>query len=178
MQWLNEPPEWQAEGDRITVRTASKTDFWRKTHYGFIRDNGHFYFQTVHGNFTAEVKFTGQYAALYDQAGLMVRRDETTWVKTGIEYVDGVQHVSAVVTHDFSDWSVVRLAPNPPALWLRLDRDHEALEIKYSLDGAQYHLLRLAYIGDQPDILVGVMACSPDGDGFETVFEGLRIRSH
>jgi len=113
MQWLNEPPEWQAEGDLITVLTGAKTDFWRKTHYGFIRDNGHVYYQTVHGNFSASVKLSGEYSALYDQAGLMVRRDEMAWIKTGIEFVGGVQHVSAVVTHDFSDWSVVALAPNP-----------------------------------------------------------------
>ncbi len=175
MQWLNEPPRWTDEDDRITLRTGAKTDFWRKTHYGFIRDNGHFYYQPVSGNFSAEVKLIGQYAALYDQGGLMVRRDEMTWVKTGIEYVDGVQHLSAVVTHDFSDWSVIPLSPNPPAVWLRLERDHEALEIKYSLDGARYDLLRLTYIGTEPVLMVGVMAASPEGEGFSLTFERLRI---
>ena len=42
MQWFCEPQQWQVEGDRITVQVSGGTDFWRKTHYGFVRDNGHF----------------------------------------------------------------------------------------------------------------------------------------
>ncbi|HBL11063.1 MAG TPA: DUF1349 domain-containing protein, partial [Cyanobacteria bacterium UBA11162] len=38
MKWYNEPPIWQIEGDVITINSAPKTDFWRYTHYGFIRD--------------------------------------------------------------------------------------------------------------------------------------------
>lgn len=40
MEWFNEPPEWNVQSDTIAVTTATKTDFWRQTHYGFIRDNG------------------------------------------------------------------------------------------------------------------------------------------
>ena len=109
MQWFNEPPQWQHNGDEIHVSVAPGTDFWRKTHYGFIRDNGHLYVQRVAGDFVAEVKVAGAYRDLYDQAGLMVRIDDAHWVKTGIEFVHGVQYVSAVVTNDFSDWSVAPL---------------------------------------------------------------------
>jgi len=38
-----------------------------------------------------------------------------------------------------------------------------------------YHLLRLAYLGAATELMVGVMACSPDGNGFRAVFEGLSI---
>ena len=39
MEWLNEPPEWSEADGTLTVATGDRTDFWRKTHYGFIRDN-------------------------------------------------------------------------------------------------------------------------------------------
>ena len=76
MQWLNEPPHWHQSGvgvaapeaHRLTVKTAAKTDFWRITHYNFIRDNGHFYFETVSGDFVVEVGIHGNYQDLYDQA--------------------------------------------------------------------------------------------------------------
>ncbi len=176
MQWHNEPPAWQAQGDRVTVTTGPKTDFWRKTHYGFIRDNGHFYYRQVQGDFRLEVTVRGQYTALYDQAGVMVRRDEATWLKTGIEYVDGAQHVSAVVTRDFSDWSVVPLPQNPPALWLRLTRQAEAIEIHYALDGEHYTLLRLLYFPPSEAVEAGLMCASPEGEGFTVTFEGLAIQ--
>jgi regulation of enolase protein 1 (concanavalin A-like superfamily) len=37
---------------RLRVVTDAKTDFWRETHYGFIRDNGHFFACRVPGDFT------------------------------------------------------------------------------------------------------------------------------
>ncbi|MGH7822923.1 MAG: DUF1349 domain-containing protein, partial [Candidatus Binatia bacterium] len=65
MEWLHEPPLWRMEGETIHVTSGPKTDFWRKTHYGFIRDTGHFYHRPVPGDFTAEVKVTGRYRDLY-----------------------------------------------------------------------------------------------------------------
>lgn len=175
MQWLNEPPSWTAHGDRIEVGVAAGTDFWRKTHYGFIRDNGHVGYEIVQGDFTAEVKITGGYKDLYDQAGLMLRVDPAHWIKTGIEYVHGLQYVSAVVTNDFSDWSVAPLPQNPPSIWLRAIRKAEAVEIFYSLDGAEYTLLRIAYLLPGASMQVGIMCAAPDGTGFPVTFEGLRI---
>ncbi len=57
--------------------------------------------------------------------------DETTWVKTGIEFVNGVHNVSAVVTRDFSDWSVVPLGSYPGSLRLRLKREGGAVILEY-----------------------------------------------
>jgi len=39
--------QWREEGDRLSPTTSPKTAFWRITHYGFICDNSHFYFETV-----------------------------------------------------------------------------------------------------------------------------------
>ena len=141
MQWYNEPPAWSAQGNAVTLSAAPKTDFWRKTHDGGVRDNGHFYYRPVSGDFSAQVKFSGKYTALYDQAGLMVRVDAETWLKCGVEYVGGVQYASAVVTRDFSDWSVVPLDPSPAALWLRVQRIGTAVEATWEPLSDGRHLL-------------------------------------
>src|SRR5687768_13773727 len=109
MQWLNEPPEWREENGVLTVTTGPKTDFWRETHYGFTRDDGHLRYETTEGDFTASVTFRCHYRKLYDQAGLMLRLDERNWVKAGIEFVGDRQRLSVVVTRDFSDWSTMPL---------------------------------------------------------------------
>ncbi|MBD2461255.1 DUF1349 domain-containing protein [Oscillatoria sp. FACHB-1407] len=175
MQWYNEPPDWRQEGDVLHITTGAKTDFWRKTHYGFIRDDGHFYYQEVTGNFTADVKITGHYQVLYDQAGIMVRESETVWLKCGIEFVEEVQNISAVVTRDFSDWSVTPLLNPPTSLWLRVQRRAEAIEVQYSLDGSHYQLLRLTYLTGAETVQVGLMAASPQGEGCAIAFEGFHI---
>ena len=59
--------------------------------------------------FEVKVKITGNYVTTFDQMGLMLRIDHENWIKAGVEYVDGKQNVSAVVTHRTSDWSVVQL---------------------------------------------------------------------
>jgi len=108
MKWFNEPASAKQSGDQFVVTTKSKTDFWRKTFYDYVTDNGHFFFLPVTGDFTFECRVAGKYAALYDQAGLMVRNDSSNWLKCGLELVDGIGHASVVVTRDFSDWSTVR----------------------------------------------------------------------
>ncbi|HEY9596273.1 MAG TPA: DUF1349 domain-containing protein [Cyanophyceae cyanobacterium] len=177
MQWYNEPPIWKVQGDIIAITSAAKTDFWRQTHYGFIRDNGHFFYQPINGDFTVEAKVSGEYRDLYDQAGLMLRLDEFNWLKCGIEFVEGVQQVSAVVTRDYSDWSVVPLPNNPASIWVRVTRRGTAVEVQYSLDGEQYTMLRLAYLTLVETLDVGVMCASPDGNGFPMTFEGFKICS-
>jgi regulation of enolase protein 1 (concanavalin A-like superfamily) len=174
MNWLNEPPTWAQDGDRLTVRTAPDTDFWRTTHYGFVRDSGHFRWQGVEGDFTVRVRIHGDYREQYDQAGLMLRADETTWMKCGIEYVDGRQRASAVVTRDVSDWAVAPLDPAPTALWLEVRRRGLAVEVLYGED-APTELLRLAPLTERASLQVGVMAASPDGPGFDVGFDAFAV---
>jgi regulation of enolase protein 1 (concanavalin A-like superfamily) len=163
--------------DRITVVADPRTDFWRITDCGQIRDNGHFYYRRVTGDFCAHVRFSGQYAVLYDQAGLMVRVDEENWLKCGIEFVSGIQHASAVVTRDYSDWSVVPLPSNPATLWLRVARRGSTIEVHTSLDGAHYTMIRSAYLRPAETAQVGLMCAAPEGDGFSVTFEGFAVSS-
>jgi uncharacterized protein len=175
MQWLNEPTHWSSSSNQIIVRTSPKTDFWRVTHYGFIRDNGHFYFDQINTDFIVEVDIRGGYKDLYDQAGIMIRSDENHWIKTGIEYVDGVQHLSAVVTHGYSDWSVTPLPTPLSPLRLRVERRKEAIHISYVNENSKYALLRLAYFPIM-EVQVGIMCASPDGNGYEVVFDNYQLR--
>lgn len=177
MQWYNEPASWKQDNDVIEITADGQTDFWRVTRHGYIVDNGHFYYQDVTGDFIAQVKFTGEYNALYDQAGLMVRLDEKIWLKCGIEFVEGMQNASVVITRDFSDWSVIPLANHPRSVWFRVVRYGASVEIFYSLDGTTYTMMREAYLTPAPILQVGIMAAAPRGDGFSTRFEELSIRS-
>ena len=178
MQWLNEPLKWNEQENIIQVTSSQSTDFWRKTHYGTIRDNGHFYFEKITGDFTASVKVRGKYQDLYDQAGLMVRLDKENWLKCGIELVEGIQQASTVVTHDYSDWSIMPMLDNPDSIWLRIVRKAETIEVYYSLDDIKYTLMRMAYLTLNEELEVGIMCASPEGEGFITIFEQFQIQSH
>ena len=169
--WLNEPKHWRRERSTIICSADAKTDFWRKTFYGYITDNGHFLRRRVAGDFTTTIKITGQYHDLYDQAGLMVRVDETTWMKCGVEFVDGKQNVSVVITRDFSDWSTARLPEGAGALWMKVIRKGPALDIFHSLDGQHFVESRVGYLSPVESVDVGPMCAAPEGKGFEVRFD-------
>jgi hypothetical protein len=40
MKWFNEPASATQSGDQLVVRTKPKTDYWRKTFYDYVTDNG------------------------------------------------------------------------------------------------------------------------------------------
>ncbi len=175
MQWTNEPPSWRHDGDDLVVRSAGQTDFWRITHDGGIRDHGHFYHDQFCGDFNAQVFLSGCYRDQYDQAGLMIRVDPLNWLKCGIELIDGVQYASAVVTRQFSDWSVVRLA-NPSSFYLEVHRRGQTFEVLYSLDREQVQLIRQAYLPAGDSVAVGPMIASPTGPGFEATFRSFGVK--
>jgi hypothetical protein len=174
MEWLNEPPAWQEQGGVLSVTTGARTDFWRATHYGFVRDDGHLRFARASGDFTAAVTVSGDYRALYDQAGLMLRIDAQHWIKAGVEYVDGRGLLSVVVTRDFSDWSTVPAFAAPDPVRLRLSRHGTAVRVEAAAtsgDANRFAMLRLAYLpaGDAP-AMIGPMCCAPERAGFTARF--------
>ena len=176
MHWFNEPDEWKILGDSsLSMYVTPCTDFWRKTHYGFTVDDGPFYYATIGGEFEIQVKIVGAYKSRFDQMGIMIRKDETTWIKTGVEFVNDSINLSAVVTHDYSDWSVIELKQQPKAIWLKAIRRLDAVEIKYSLDNKHFAMMRLAYFPKNTPIMAGLTAASPDGEGFNALFENFSI---
>ena len=176
MHWFNQPEKWAFDNNRLSLFVTPKTDFWRTTLYGFIVDDGPFFYETVGGEFEVSVKITGDYKARYDQMGLMLRIDETAWIKTGIEFVDEKINISAVVTNERSDWSIIELAIKPESLWLKAIRKLDAVEIFYSFDNITYTLMRLAYFPANKPVMVGMTAASPDGEGFDAVFDEFQVK--
>lgn len=176
MLWYNEPATWKIENNALIMQVTPKSDYWRISHYGFTVDDAPFYYGQYGGEFEVKVKLTGAYKARFDQMGLMIRTDHQNYIKTGVEFVDGKLNVSTVVTHGKSDWSVLTLDKVPPYLWIKVVRRLDAVEMFYSLDDKNYILTRNAPLQDNAPVMVGLMAASPDGNGFEARFEHFQIK--
>jgi len=176
MQWFNEPDSWGIDNGKLTMEVTPQTDYWNKTHYGFTVNDAPFLYTERGGEFEVIVEIEGEYKTRFDQMGLMLRIDENHWVKTGIEYVDGVYNFSTVHTIDFSSWSVITLEEKPKSVWIKAKRKLDAVEIFYSLDGKNYQMSNIVYFPDNTMVKVGMMAASPDGDGFTAIFENFRIK--
>jgi uncharacterized protein len=174
--WLHEPAQWSETGDTLTLTASPDTDYWQVTHYGFVHDNGALRYQEQAGNFEAKVRVTAKYHELYHQAGLMIRLDDKNWIKAGIEFLNGQQHVSAVVTRNFSDWSVLPYAENPAFIWLRMQRFHDTVQVSYSRDNEKWSMIRLAYFPQQVTVKIGMMAAAPGKLPLNVTFDDFSLR--
>jgi len=173
--WLNEPRVWNADGDAVEVTTDHGTDFWRETHYGFTRDNGHFLAFAARGNFTAQLRVCARYQRLYDQAGIMVRIDARHWVKAGIELSDGRAMLSSVLTDGRSDWATAPYAGNANEFWMRATVAQGVLRLQVSADGRQWPLVRLAPFPIAASYQVGPMCCTPERAGLQVRFSDFEL---
>ena len=88
---LAHPPlSTEIDGDSLIVTTRDRSDFWRHTGYGVVHDNGHALLTEFVDGQAVEVTFLLRFDTLFDQAGLMVRVDDETWIKAGAELSDGL----------------------------------------------------------------------------------------
>ncbi|MEU4588479.1 DUF1349 domain-containing protein [Kitasatospora aureofaciens] len=168
--WLNPPLGVKPDAEGLLVTTRNRSDFWRTTSYGFVRDDGHALLTELPTGSAIEVTFAAQLDALYDQAGVMVRVDEQTWIKAGVEMTDGVPHLGAVVTRGQSDWS---MAPVPDwagrQVTVRASRDGDAVTIRARCEEGSWRMVRLAPLAPNAAASAGPFCCSPQR-------EGLRVR--
>ena len=176
MQWFNEPESYTIKNGTLEMDVPAQTDYWRIAHYGFTVDDGPFLYTTVGGEFEAKIKVSGDYKVRFDQAGMMIRQDHENYVKFGIEFVDGKFNISAVVTHDTSDWSVIELKEPIPFLWLKAVRRLDAIELYYSFDDKEYTMMRTLWMQDNCPLMVGPVAAGPDGQGFKAVFSHFKVK--
>lgn len=173
--WLNEPRHWASTPGLVQVTTDRGSDFWRSTHYGFTRDSGHFLGRSWRGDFTASVRVRGDYTELYDQAGIMVRVDETAWIKAGIELSDGAACLGSVLTNGSSDWATSPYAGKASDLYLRVTVAKGVLRLQTSEDGLRWPLLRLCPFPVAQSYLVGPMCCTPEREGLKVRFSDFHV---
>jgi uncharacterized protein len=173
--WLNEPKRWSTQGEGLRIVTDKATDFWCETHYGFTRDSGHFLGFPTADAFTAELRVQGDFHALYDQAGIMVRIDAHHWVKAGIELSDGRAMLASVLTDGRSDWATAPYEHDAGDFWVRATVANGVLRLQVSADGRLWPLMRLAPFAKATSYLVGPMACTPERTGLNVTFPTFRV---
>jgi uncharacterized protein len=175
MEWLNEPASWQRTGDVLTVSVDPGTDFWRETGYGYIRDSGHVYGEVLAGDLDVSVRLRCTLGVQYDQAGVMLRADERTWLKTGVEFFEGRPRLSTVLTLGRSSWMVTDLPESTDEIVLRVSRRGDAVEVRYVIEDGPAELAALVFLPPGREMLAGVMAAAPESPGFRVTFHDLRI---
>ncbi|WP_222595848.1 DUF1349 domain-containing protein [Cellulomonas aerilata] len=168
---MNPPVQVERTGDGLVVTAAEGSDFWRTTAYGFTHDSGHALLAPFAEGTAVEVTFVLDYGEQFDQAGVLVRQDERTWTKAGVEVSDGEPQVGAVVTREHSDWSV---GPVPDwagrEVTVRASRSGDALTVRARAAGSPWRLVRVSPLDPGADLLAGPFCCAPTRAGLRVRF--------
>jgi regulation of enolase protein 1 (concanavalin A-like superfamily) len=175
MDWFNEPSQWSEQDGQIIIRPDARTDFWRITDYGYVRDNGHIFGEAVTTDFDLAVRVQADYADQYDQAGLAIRVDESHWLKTGVELYEGRLRFSTVITVDHSNWVIADLPDGFRTLNLKLSRRNDVVHVSYSVDENALELASVVYLEPGVSAFVGLLCAAPEGNGFTAQFSELAL---
>lgn len=172
--WYNEPENVIFNGEKMTIVAKPATDFWQSRGHGFAKDNGHFFYRNISGDFTMLVKWSFADVSRFRQCGIMLRKDCENWFKVSLMCPDitNLEIGHCLAFSGNSDWSVAPLAGMPSAVWYKVVRQNADYVVLYSLDGVCFTKLRQFYLA-ATDIWAGVYICNPGKDQFQAVLEDI-----
>lgn len=176
--WLNEPKRVRFDEDGMHVQAEYRTDFWCCARHDFRKDDGHFFFSYITGDFCCDLDWSFENSGAYDQCGIMLRMDVNNWFKASIMYEKGKMPLIAtsLTNEGYSDLASVVLPQEIKHIWYRLKKRKGCYIASYSLDGINYIELRKFYlIHDNDEVKAGAYICSPQGEDFQAVLHNLNI---
>ncbi|KAJ4461711.1 hypothetical protein PAPYR_1843 [Paratrimastix pyriformis] len=172
--WTHPPLKVSSEdGTDMLVHCAEGSDAWRTTSYGFIHDSEHALIAPLAPGHAVEVTFTPDFDHQFDQAGVFLSANNSTWIKAGVEFCDGAPQLGAVVTLGKSDWSV---APVPEwaghRVTIRASRSGDAVTIRAWIDGNRVssRLVRVCPFPAEAAVSAGPFCCAPTRAGLVARF--------
>lgn len=164
--WTAAPLAATQDGAALVVDAVEGSDAWRHTSYGFVHDDAHALLAPLADPGAVEVSVDAGFDGQFDQAGLMLRADDETWLKAGLEFSDGVLQVGAVVTLGRSDWSV---APVPEwagrRVTVRASRSGDAVTVRARVDDEPFRLIRVAPFPPGVQAQAGPYCAAPTRSG-------------
>ena len=160
----------------FTLACPASTDLWRSPPSS-NRANTPFIYRTVRvSDFkSAKVTVNGPWTKLYDQGGLCMiitspGEEQTKWIKTGVEMMDGKPRVSCVVTHTWADWGLHPIVADDmsSATVEFVVKDGKLWVYLYGDEGERYPLREITWWAALPgdaECKIGVSAARPGNEG-------------
>jgi len=176
--WENEPVAWACLPNQgLRIYAPSHTDLFVDPMGVASADSAPFLWASVTGDLVARLHVQPGFQADYDAGGLLVRQDDTHWIKLAYERTDlGNPAIVSVVTNGVSD-DTNGADLNSPSVWLQLARVGDVFALHYALDGEHWRMSRLCQLPMQETVRVGAIAQSPRGVGCAVDWLALSIES-
>lgn len=178
-RWICQPRQYTL-GDRVEIVTQPGTDLWQNTYYNFVHDNAPgllWQVEEPYFSFVVRTDFQDSHQR-FDQCGILLYQTSESWLKASIEYENSqFQRLGSVVTNrGYSDWATTDIPASQKFMYYRLSRREEDFCVEHSLDGKEFHQMRIAHLeGATGPVSVGIYACSPEESSFRAVFSQMEF---
>lgn len=180
-KWLNESSVVYENGE-VAIKAPAQTDWFNNPvpengAYSAPVANAPFFYTEVTGDFVFRAKVRPNFKTVYDACALMVIQDEKLWTKAAFEKSDfGTTAAVCVVTNGISDdANGCDIAADE--VWLQIVRVGDVFCTHYSLDGKEFHMVRLFHLPVEKTVKVGMEAQSPAGNGGVRFYSDILLES-
>lgn len=177
-EWYNEPNNVVFAEQEMKIVAEAQTDFWQSLHHKIKKDNAHFFYKTVSGDFKLIIKWRFADAAHFNQCGIMVRVDERNWFKasTMFQSSQSPEIGTCLTVQGYSDWAGTALNNVPEHIFYKLERKGDDFVASFSFDGQKYTKLRQFYLRTvEPEVKAGAYIAAPQNKPFEAVLDEIEF---
>lgn len=179
-KWLNES-RVTTSGDEVLIYAPGHTDWFKNpvpTPDGEFEKpvaSAPFFYTDITGDFVFSARVRPNHQNVYDAGTIMVIENDILWAKLAFEASDfGTNAAVCVVTNEFSD-DANGCDIEQDYVWLKMVRRGDVFSAHYSLDGKNFHMVRLFRLPVPETVKVGFGAQCPSGEGGERSFSDVKL---
>lgn len=174
-QMYGDPIKFESKNNIITMEAGGGTNLFNDMCSDYRGD----YFQLYHilqtGDFVARCKIKPEFKAIFDLGSIIVYDNPDKWIKFAFENADsGHPAMVSVITDGVSDdCNGEKIYED--SVWMQIIRKDNNFALHYSFDKNTWILVRIFQLPMKNEIMLGISAQSPIGNGCTVQFEDFEI---
>jgi len=173
LKWENEPKKYSVVKNAITIIADEKTDMFRDPNVTYNTDNAPKLLFMADSDFVITASIEHNFSNKWDGGAIVLKEDSLNWVKFCFERdYTGARRVVSVVTKGISDdCNSVEIKSNK--VYYKVAKMENVITLYYSLNGANWFLVRHFQFDVTKTLYVGFLAQSPVGENCTVKFQDI-----
>jgi regulation of enolase protein 1 (concanavalin A-like superfamily) len=175
LHWLRQPSMYMFDHGKLVLETEPYTSFHSLSFdstnaFGMLLD------PMTSFCFTARMDYL--FRGSEDECGLLLKRNNTTWAKSGVECrADALDLACTVYSDGYGDRSCREIGSGIRWMYLRVLYWSGNARFQYSFNGTKYSDMRwLRFAPGEEPVIAGIYACSGGDSYFDCTFSELQLR--
>jgi len=169
----NAQQQLQKQNDKFIMVSTKETDYFIDPAGSYEKSNAPLLLKRIDNTkpFTFTTKLTAEHKVKYDAGMAFIYVDKKHWLKFAFEADERMNtRIVTVRTNESSDDNNHETVKQK-TVYLKISSDTKQIGFYYSLDGANWNLVRVFKNEYPRTIFIGIGTQSPAGNGNKTVFE-------